>query len=107
VLYDWLLKYDGGKSERRAGQKGKSRSHGLESGSAGEGKCIELRGILDGVIFFFKSASSATWRAIALRYAITRIYWCIIPFGPRRERIDAHLYTNSESIRETFALHRE
>jgi len=60
VLYDWPLKYGGGKSERRAGQKGKSGSRGLESGSTGEGECIEPRGILDGVIFFSKSASPAT-----------------------------------------------
>lgn len=86
-------------AEERGGNERKCGSRGLEGGSAEEGECMRASGNPRRSYIFLQERLSDY--AIALRYAITRIYWYIIPrgLGERRDRCAA--YTQ---IRNRYAV---
>lgn len=93
LLYDWPLKYGRGAGWKlgkvRKPQRRKRRRRRMYRASRNPRRSY---------IFLQERLSDS---AIALRYAITRIYWCIIPrgLGKRRDRCTA--YTQ---IRNRYAV---
>lgn len=105
MLYDWPLKYSkegwgegtrGWEKERKPWSRRRKRKRRRMYRASGNPR--------RSYIFLRERLSLQLRSAIALRYAITRIYWCIIPPGWRGEEESMHrLYTNSKSIHETLA----
>jgi len=99
VLYDWVLKYGRGARWKR-GKVRKPRSRRRKH----RRRMYRASGNPRRSYIFLQEHLSDY--AIALRYAITRIYWCIIPRGLGKRRDRCAVYTQIRNRYAIYLCHR-